>query len=42
MSEEIKGNSNTGDNSVNDSDDFFGRLEDSVNGIVSEGEVDNA
>ena len=42
MSEEIKGNSNTGDNSVNASDDFFGRLEDSVNGIVSEGEVDNA
>ena len=42
MSEEMKGNSEATQKSVNDSNDFFGQLEDSVNGIVSEGEVNNA
>ena len=37
MSEEIQGNSEV-QNNTNDSSDFFNRLEDSVNGIVQEGE----
>ena len=42
MSEETQGNSKMTKEVVNDSNDFFGQLEDSVNGIVAEGEVDNA
>lgn len=42
MSNETEGNSKMVDNIINDSNDFFGQLEDSVNGIVAEGEVDNA
>ena len=37
MTEEQKGNSNASQD-VFDSDDFFGSLEDSVNGIVADGE----
>ena len=42
MSNETEGNSKVVDNIMDDSNDFFGQLEDSVNGIVAEGEVDNA
>ena len=42
MSNETQGNSEAVNRTVDDSNDFFGQLEDSVNGIVAEGEVDNA
>ena len=42
MSNETEGNSEMVNRTVDDSNDFFGQLEDSVNGIVAEGEVDNA
>jgi|TARA_X000001382_G_scaffold114026_1_gene92100 surface antigen len=42
MSNETEGNSKVVDNIIDDSNDFFGQLEGSVNGIVAEGEVDNA
>ena len=42
MSNETEGNSKVVENIMDDSNDFFGQLEDSVNGIVAEGEVDNA
>jgi len=42
MSNETQGNSEMVDRTMDDSNDFFGQLENSVNGIVAEGEVDNA
>ena len=42
MSNETQGNSEMVNRTVDDSNDFFGQLEDSVNGIVAEGEVSNA
>ena len=42
MSNETQGNSEMVNRTVDDSNDFFGQLEDSVNGIVAEGEVNNA
>ena len=42
MSNEVEGNSKVVDNIMDDSNDFFGQIENSVNGIVAEGEVNNA
>ena len=42
MSNEVEGNSKVVDNIMDDSNDFFGQIENSVNGMVAEGEVNNA